>query len=105
MRSFLRRKAPPVVPPHWRDSRPAAELPPEAEELSEGAAPPRWTELLALLAADPRPFDELSLEERRARVTLLLGSLETSGAASAELLSRREEEIELEEAGLVRASG
>ena len=56
-----------------------------------------FEELAARLAADPRPFSELSLEERRARLQQIMGAGRGLSSSSEEFARQKQEEIDLEE--------
>lgn len=77
----------------------------EAEELPEGArteARNRWQSARAELARDPRPFRQLSPEERRDRLRRLQGLGRGLLSPSEEFARRKAEEIEIEEKKLAR---
>jgi hypothetical protein len=77
----------------------------EAEELPESArieARNRWQTARAELARDPRPFHQLSPEERRERLRRLQGIGRGLLSSSEEFASRKAEEVELEERKLAR---
>lgn len=57
----------------------------------------RFEELAARLAADPRPFRELSLEEREARLRQVVGAGRGLFSSTDEFIRRKQEEIDLEE--------
>ena len=57
----------------------------------------RFSELAARLAADPRPFRELSPEERRERLQQVMGSGRGLFSSSEEFARQKQEEIDLEE--------
>jgi hypothetical protein len=70
----------------------------EAEEVATaGSARARFESLADELAADPRPFQELSQEERTARLRRVVGIGRELFSPSEEVARRKEEEIELEE--------
>ena len=72
----------------------------EREELPEKASPEtlaRWDAASAALALDPRPFRELTSEERRARLRRLRGIGRGLLPSSEEFLAQKREDIELEE--------
>ncbi len=69
----------------------AAARPPSPQALA------RWQARRAELAADPRPFRELSLEEKRSRLRRLRGIGRGLLSSSDEFARRKREEIELEE--------
>lgn len=66
-------------------------------EPSREEARKRFTALAAELAADPRPFEQLSLEERRARLRRVMGIGRGLFSPSDEFAQRKQEEIDLEE--------
>lgn len=68
-----------------------------AREPSREQALARWNNVSASLAADPRPFRELSREERRARLRQLMGSARGLVSTSDEFSRAKQEEIALEE--------
>lgn len=57
----------------------------------------RFEELAARLAADPRPFRELSPEEREARLRQVVGAGRGLFSSTDEFIRRKQEEIDLEE--------
>ncbi|HYU34796.1 MAG TPA: hypothetical protein VEW48_21820 [Thermoanaerobaculia bacterium] len=72
----------------------------EAEERPESvrrAARTRWQEMRAELAGDPRPFRQLSPEERRDRLQRLQGIGRGLLSSSEEFARNKAEEIEIEE--------
>jgi len=73
---------------------------------SSGKASPealaRWDAAAAELAADPRPFRELTLKERRARLRRLRGIGRGLLPSSAEFQRQKREEVELEERRFAR---
>lgn len=74
--------------------------PPGAEESREASteeASRRFVALAERLAADPRPFDELSPEEREDRLRQIRGIGRGLFSSSEEFARRKREEIELEE--------
>ncbi len=76
-------------------------VPPETEEEQSEAqagldALARWTALREDLASDPRPFKELSLDERRARLRRLMGAGRGLVSTSEEFALHKQEEIEIE---------
>ncbi len=80
---------------------------PAADEVEHTSAPPpeavaRWQALRAELAADPRPFEELSLDQRRARLRRLRGIGKGLLSSSEEFARRKLEEIEIEERKFAR---
>ncbi|HYU35635.1 MAG TPA: hypothetical protein VEW48_26060 [Thermoanaerobaculia bacterium] len=77
----------------------------EREQVSEKAsqvALARWDAAAAELALDPRPFRELTLEERRARLHRLRGVGRGLLPSSEEFLRQKREEVEIEERKLAR---
>jgi hypothetical protein len=77
----------------------------EREESSAKAsqdALARWDAAAAELALDPRPFRELTLEERRARLRRLRGVGRGLLPSSEEFLEQKREEVEIEERKLAR---
>jgi len=62
----------------------------------------RWDAAAAELALDPRPFRELTLEERRSRLRRMRGVGRGLLPSSEEFLRQKREEIELEERKLAR---
>lgn len=79
--------------------RAATDTPPE-KASQEALA--RWDAAAKELALDPRPFRELPLEERRARLQRLRGIGKGLLPSSEEFLSQKREEAELEERKLAR---
>jgi len=72
----------------------------EREEPLEKASPEtlaRWDAAAAALALDPRPFRELTAEERRDRLHRLRGVGRGLLPSSEEFLRQKREDIELEE--------
>ncbi len=70
------------------------------EELRQKARPEalaRWDSAAAEIAADPRPFRELTLEERRARLRRMRGIGRGLLPSSEDFLRQKREEVELEE--------
>jgi hypothetical protein len=65
---------------------------PSVEEASR-----RFAEVARKLAEDPRPFKELSLEERRARLQQIRGSGRGLFSSAEEFARWKQEEIDLEE--------
>lgn len=57
----------------------------------------RFDELADRLAADPRPFRDLSPEERRERLQQVMGAGIGLFSGSEEFARRKQEEIDLEE--------
>jgi hypothetical protein len=78
---------------------PAEESVPEPSV--EGASR-RFAEIVRRLAEDPRPFKELSLEERRERLRQIVGSGRGLSSGTEEFMRRKQEEIDLEEEKLGR---
>jgi hypothetical protein len=79
-------------------------VPPE-NEPEEGRKPEgqgRLASLAADLAKDPRPFRELSPEERSARLEKVMGTGRGLMSTSEEFARRKIEEIEIEERKLAR---
>lgn len=77
----------------------------ERETLPEKAsqeALTRWDAAAKELALDPRPFRELPLEERKARLRRLRGIGKGLLPSSEEFLRQKREEVELEERKLAR---
>jgi hypothetical protein len=74
---------------------------PQGESEQQAEAPPQGRGRLAALAAelaqDPRPFRELSPEERRARLRRLRGAGRGLTSGSEELAKHKVEEIEIED--------
>ncbi|MCP3957010.1 MAG: hypothetical protein GY719_04075 [bacterium] len=70
--------------------------PPNLEALTQ------WQALAADLAADARPFDELPLEERRARLRRVMGAGRGISSSSEEFARQKSVEIELEERKFAR---
>jgi len=72
----------------------------------QAAAPPQTRGSLAALAAelakDPRPFRELTTEERRTRLQRLRGAGRGLTSGSEELARRKQDEIEIEERKFAR---
>jgi hypothetical protein len=67
------------------------------EEPSTEEASRRFVALAERLAADPRPFDELSDEERDARLGQVMGIGRGLLSSSEEFAQQKQEEIDLEE--------
>jgi hypothetical protein len=74
----------------------------EAEEIRKPQGQGRMAALAGDLAKDPRPFRELSPEERTARLEKVTGVGRGLMSTSEELAKRKLEEIELEEQKLAR---
>lgn len=77
----------------------------EPEETTEKASQDilaRWDTATEDLARDPRPFRELTLEERRARLRRLRGIGAGMLPSSEDFLWQKREEVELEERKLAR---
>jgi hypothetical protein len=71
-----------------------------SEEPGQTAAPEaleRWQSLAVGLAADGRPFDELSPEERRSRLRQVMGAGRGISSSSEEFARQKANESELEE--------
>ena len=62
----------------------------------------KFEEILARLSKDPRPFRELSDEEREQRLRLIQGSARGLFSSPEERLRNKQEEIELEERRFAR---
>lgn len=62
----------------------------------------RFNEIADRLAADPRPFHDLSDEEKKARLDLVLGMGRGLFSSSEERARRKQEEIDLEERRFAR---
>lgn len=62
----------------------------------------RFKEVLARLSEDPRPFRELSREERAKRLRLVRGSGRGLFSSAEERFRNKQEDIDLEERRLVR---
>ena len=74
----------------------------EAPEKASREALERWDAAAVEVRRDPRPFRELSLEERRARLRRLRGIGKGLLPSSEEFLRQKREEVELEERKLAR---
>jgi hypothetical protein len=74
----------------------------EAEENAKPEGKGRMAALAADLAKDPRPFRELSPEERGARLERIMGVGRGLMSTSDEFARRKLEEIEIEERKLGR---
>lgn len=83
-----------MVPSEVEEKEPAPTASPEALA--------RWDAVTAETERDPRPFRELSQEERRARLRRLRGAARGLLSSSEEFARRKREEIELEERKLAR---
>ncbi len=68
----------------------------EPEEPSTEEALARFKAVAERLAADPRPFDELSLEERRARIRQVMGIGRGLFSSSEEFARQKQEDIDWE---------
>lgn len=80
-------------------------LVPSENHVGEGRKPEgqgRLAALAANLARDPRPFRELSPDERSARLEKIMGAGRGLMSTSEELAQRKREEIELEDQKLGR---
>ena len=77
-----------LVPPRGESEEPVARIPKNRGRLAA---------LAADLARDPRPFRELPLEERRARLQRLRGAGRGLTSGSEEFARRKQDEIEIEE--------
>ena len=74
------------------------ERPAETKEAAVSeSAKARFASLADELAADPRPFRDLSREERKARLGRVVGIGRELFSPSEEIARRKEEEIEIEE--------
>lgn len=79
-------------------------VPPE-NELDEGRKPQgqgRMAAVASELASDPRPFRELSPEERSTRLEKVMGVGRGLMSTSEEFAKRKAEEIDIEEQKFVR---
>jgi hypothetical protein len=72
-----------------------------AESVSSEALA-RWDAVTVEMERDPRPFGELSPEERRARLGRLRGSAKGLLSPSEEFARRKREEVEIEDRKLDR---
>ncbi len=79
---------------------PEAEAPEKTGDLTEGRG--RMVTLAAELAQDPRPFRQLSPEERSARLERIMGVGRGLMSTSEEFARQKLEEIELEDRKLAR---
>ena len=79
-------------------------VPPEntAEEIRKPEGQGRMAALAADLAQDPRPFRDLSPEERSARLAKVMGVGRGLMSTSEEFARRKQEEIDIEEQKLAR---
>jgi hypothetical protein len=79
-------------------------MPPEneADERNKPEGQGRMAALAKDLSKDPRPFRELSPEERRARIENVRGVGRGFMSTSEEFAERKREEVELEEQKLGR---
>ncbi|PYQ55388.1 MAG: hypothetical protein DMF53_28225 [Acidobacteria bacterium] len=77
-------------------------VPPQAEDSVEPEGKGRMAALAADLAKDPRPFRELSAEERSARLERIMGVGRGLMSTSEEFASRKLEEVEIEGRKLAR---
>jgi hypothetical protein len=77
-------------------------VPPENESDCKPAGQGRMAALAGDLARDPRPFRELSPEQRSARLEKVMGVGRGLMSTSEELAKRKLEEIDLQEQKLVR---
>ncbi len=77
----------------------AATVVPEAvpQETVAPEAVQQWRALAADLEADPRPFDDLSPEERRNRLNQVMGAGRDVASSSEDFAREKAAEIELEE--------
>jgi len=80
---------------------PPQEEPHEAAKVPAGQVE-RLKALVADLEKDPRPFNELSLEERKARLRRLRGAFRGMTSGTEEFIRLKREEVELEEAKFAR---
>jgi hypothetical protein len=71
-------------------------------ESATSEARVRWQAMRAELAQDPRPFQELSPEERHDRLRRLRGIGRGLLSSSEEIARRKAEEVEIEERKLTR---
>lgn len=78
------------------------EASPSEEAPVPESAKRRFRDLADTLAADPRSFQELSAEERKARLQRVMGVGRGLFSTSDEFARRKEEEIDLEERHLGR---
>lgn len=67
-----------------------------SEEPSVEEALTRFKDVAERLAADPRPFDELSQEERRARIRQVMGIGRGLFSSSEEFARQKQEDIDRE---------
>jgi hypothetical protein len=74
----------------------------EEEIAAQPQARGRLAALAAELSKDPRPFRELSAEERRARLRRLRGAGRGLTSGSEEFAKNKSEEIEIEERKFAR---
>jgi hypothetical protein len=74
---------------------PSAAEPSSDRSIQEASR--RFRELAARLAADPRPFRDLSLEERHERLRQIIGSGRGLFSGSEDFARLKQEEIDLEE--------
>lgn len=74
----------------------------EAPEKVSLDALARWDAAAVEIGRDPRPFRELSLEERRSRLRRLRGIGRGLLPSSRDFLKQKREEVELEERKLAR---
>jgi len=74
----------------------------EPLEKASQEALARWDATAAELALDPRPFRELTLEERRSRLRRMRGVGRGLLPSSEEFLRQKREELELEERKFAR---
>lgn len=74
----------------------------ESPEKASQEALARWDAAAAELARDPRPFSELTPEERRARLRRLRGVGKGLLPSSEEFLRQKREEVEIEERKFAR---
>jgi hypothetical protein len=74
----------------------------EPVERAPEEAVQKFHEVVDRLAADPRPFHDLSDEEKNARLNLILGMGRGLFSSSEERARRKQEEIDLEERRFAR---
>jgi len=77
-------------------------VPPDEEESPKAEGRGRMAALASELAKDPRPFRELSPEERSARLERVMGVGRGLMSTSEEFARQKQEEIELEDQKLGR---
>jgi hypothetical protein len=74
----------------------------EIEAVAEAKGQGRMAALAAALSKDARPFRDLAPEDRRARLTQVMGIGRGLMSTSEEFARRKGEEVELEERKLAR---